>query len=248
MTQTIIKPTVGRIVWFHPSALIGESGFAAPYPGEPLAAIVAKVWSDTCVNLTVFDANGVAHSRTYVLLLQDGNPTPEGGYFCEWMPYQKGQAAKVDALQAVKDKAEAPPTPVEPDAIEQEIRAKGLTAPRITPADIEANIAEERYFTAGQGVIGAGVPGYMVNAQFDLLTFCVLRLSNGFIVTGESACASPDNFDAEIGRQIARQNAINKVWPLMGYELRSKLAQPVKKCTCGPNDGCSGPCDRDRTF
>ena len=56
-----------------------------------------------------------------------------------------------------------------------------------------------------------------------LLTFCVLVLRNGFTVTGESACASPENFDAEIGRKIARENAINKVWALMGYELRSKL-------------------------
>jgi hypothetical protein len=52
----------------------------------------------------------------------------------------------------------------------------------------------------------------------------VLVLRNGFTVTGESACASPENFDAEIGRKIARANAVQKVWPLMGYELRSKLA------------------------
>ena len=58
----------------------------------------------------------------------------------------------------------------------------------------------------------------------SLLTFCVLVLRNGFTVTGESACASPENFDAEIGRQIARQNAVSRIWPLMGYELRSKLA------------------------
>ena len=57
-----------------------------------------------------------------------------------------------------------------------------------------------------------------------LLTFCVLVLRNGFTVTGESACASPENFDADLGRKIARANAVNKVWPLMGYELRSKLA------------------------
>ena len=56
-----------------------------------------------------------------------------------------------------------------------------------------------------------------------LLTFCVLVLRNGFTVTGESACASPENFDAEVGRKIARANAVNKVWPLMGYELKSKL-------------------------
>ena len=57
-----------------------------------------------------------------------------------------------------------------------------------------------------------------------LLTFCVLVLRNGFTVTGESACASAENFDAELGRKIARQQAVEKIWPLMGYELRSKLA------------------------
>lgn len=108
-------------------------------------------------------------------------------------------------------------------AIEKEIQAKGLTAPRITPADIEANIKAEHYFTAGDGYCGAS-GGEVYPTALGLLTFCVLELQNGFTVTGESACASPENFDAEIGRKIARQNAINKVWPLMGYELRSKLA------------------------
>ena len=114
------------------------------------------------------------------------------------------------------------------DKIEQEIQAKGLTAPRITPADIEANIASEHYFTADDGVFwrevkACGKPVTNVNALY-LLTFCVLVLRNGFTVTGESACASPENFDAEVGCKIARANAINKIWPLMGYELRSKLA------------------------
>jgi len=55
-------------------------------------------------------------------------------------------------------------------------------------------------------------------------TVCQLTMQNGFTVVGESACASPANFNAEIGRQIAWENAVDKVWPLMGYELRSKLA------------------------
>ena len=101
--------------------------------------------------------------------------------------------------------------------IEKEIQAKGLTAPRITPADIDANIAGEHYFRAGDAV------GRAEDVALQLLTFCVLILRNGFTVTGESACASPENFDAELGRKIARQNAVAKVWPLMGYELRSKL-------------------------
>ena len=108
--------------------------------------------------------------------------------------------------------------------IEQEIKAKGLTAPRITPADIEANIVDERYFTAADGIRGADNIECERGDPLTLLTFCVLELRNGFTVTGESACASPENFDAEIGRKIARQNAVAKIWPLMGYELRSKLA------------------------
>ena len=121
-------------------------------------------------------------------------------------------------------------------AIEQEIQAKGLTAPRVTPADVEENIVSEHYFTARDGRRGAIVDGTYVGrekpqpeesdlAALDLLTFCVLVLRNGFTVTGESACASPENFDAELGRKIARQNAVQKVWPLMGYALRSELAK-----------------------
>ena len=123
--------------------------------------------------------------------------------------------------------------------IERLIQAKGKTAARVTPADIEANIASEHYFTAADGYRSA--PCFDPNGQpadclpppapLELLTFCVLVLRNGFTVTGESACASPENFDADIGRRIARENAVQKIWPLMGYELRSKLAakpQPVE--------------------
>ena len=48
-------------------------------------------------------------------------------------------------------------------------------------------------------------------------------LQNGFTVSGESACASPENFDAEIGRNVARQNAVQKIWPLLGYQLKDTL-------------------------
>lgn len=114
--------------------------------------------------------------------------------------------------------------------IEKEIQAKGLTAPRVTPADIEANIKGEYYFTAEQAVAATvsqqdeltRLTGW--NGELKLLTFCVLVLKSGFTVTGESACASPENFNAELGRKIARQNAVDKVWPLMGYELKCRLS------------------------
>ena len=107
--------------------------------------------------------------------------------------------------------------------IETEIQAKGLTAPQ----DIEANIASEHYFTALDGCFGrevamCGTPATNVQS-LNLLTFCVIVMRNGFTVTGESACASPENFDAELGRKIARANAVNKIWPLMGYALKQRL-------------------------
>ena len=111
-------------------------------------------------------------------------------------------------------------------AIENETKAKGLTAPRVTPADIEANIVSEYYFTAADGSKASGsVLAERCPQALDLLTFCVLVLKNGFTVTGESACASPENFDAEIGRRIARENAEREIWPLLGYELRTKLME-----------------------
>lgn len=112
-------------------------------------------------------------------------------------------------------------------SIEQEIQAKGLTAPRVTPADIEANIIDELYFTAHEASIGQDLSPsdrpYVAYQAHNLLTFCVLTLRNGFTTTGESACASPENFDAEIGRKIARTNAVQKIWPLMGYALKERL-------------------------
>lgn len=114
-------------------------------------------------------------------------------------------------------------------AVEQAIQAKGKTAPRVTPAALQAVIASEHYFTAAQGVYGAterkedGVVSYSCPLSLPLLTFCVLVLKNGFTVTGESACASPENFDAEIGRQIARANAEQKIWQLEGYLLKQRL-------------------------
>jgi hypothetical protein len=114
--------------------------------------------------------------------------------------------------------------------IEQEIQAKGLIAPRVTLADIEAEIASEHYFTDADGArsIDAVHVDHVIPqdgiGDLGQLTLCVLVLRNGFTVTGESARASPENFDAEIGRMIARQNAVAKIWPLLGFRLRDALA------------------------
>lgn len=94
------------------------------------------------------------------------------------------------------------------ETLEREIIEKGLVAPRLTPDLIDSVIAGEQYHVF----------------EGSQLTVCCLTLSNGFTVTGESACVSPENFDAEIGKKIARENARNKIWALEGYLLKSKLA------------------------
>lgn len=93
--------------------------------------------------------------------------------------------------------------------IEDEINDKGLNAPRLNPAMIDDAIVSEQYHV---------FPG-------TTMTVCALTLRNGYIVSGESAAASPENFDAAIGRKIARENARNKIWALEGYLLREKLSE-----------------------
>lgn len=132
-------------------------------------------------------------------------------------------------------------------AIEAEIKAKGLSAPRLTPADIDATIVSEHYFTAAQGHrqaiedatddAGGCIPSHTNPGALSLLTFCVLVLRNGFTVTGESACASPENFNVEIGRKIARDNARGKIWLLEGYLLRTRLHEAAEYDAKLRNDG-----------
>lgn len=92
----MIQPTVGRVVWFRPAENDYRVGSSEE---QPLAAIVAKVQGERLVNLCVIDANGDTHPRQNVPLLQDDDDTPESGCFCCWMPYQKGQAAKTEAME-----------------------------------------------------------------------------------------------------------------------------------------------------
>lgn len=91
--------------------------------------------------------------------------------------------------------------------VEQEIQTKGLVAPRVTPADVDAAIDRVQYHVF----------------QGTMKTVCEITLKNGFSVSGESACASPDNFDQQIGEQIAKRNAREEIWPLLGYALKEKL-------------------------
>jgi hypothetical protein len=98
--------------------------------------------------------------------------------------------------------------------------AAGRTAPRVSLADIHANIGGQLVFTAGNAAAALGAPAVQA---LDLLTICIVTLRNGFTVIGKSAPASPENFDAELGAKLAYEDAVRQIWPLMGYALRQKL-------------------------
>ena len=95
--------------------------------------------------------------------------------------------------------------------IEKEIQKKGLNAPRLTPDLIDDTIQSEAFHVF----------------EGSQLTVCCLTLRNGFTVTGESACASPENFNVELGEKIARENARDKIWALEGYRLKQELYETV---------------------
>ena len=121
--------------------------------------------------------------------------------------------------------------------LEAQIAAKASSAPRVTAADIQNAISSVHFFTAWEGAQLAywsqsnpdnprpikGQPDK--NGPLSLLTFCVIVLKNGFTVTGEAACASPENYNKTIGETIARHNAEQKMWPLLGYALRDQLSK-----------------------
>ncbi|WP_257230171.1 Gp49 family protein [Acinetobacter sp. YH12039] len=118
--------------------------------------------------------------------------------------------------------------------IEQEIQSKNLNAPRLTSDHIDSKIKGIYYSNPLQGVSPETAMDEGTYQNLRCLTFCTIVLENGFTVTGESACVSPENFDAEIGRKIAYENARNKIWMLEGYLLKEKLyQQPVHEVLKG---------------
>ncbi len=128
--------------------------------------------------------------------------------------------APASAVPKRRETADAEHRP-KPHSLEREIQAKADKGPRVS----------EHYFTAADGARmspDGNWPIHNLNTgSLGLLTFCVLVLRNGFTVYGASACASPENFNAEIGRRIARENAEREIWPLLGFRLRDELARPV---------------------
>lgn len=112
---TVIAPTVGRIVWFHKGT--GQDALIEIDSRQPMAAIITYVHHDRLINVTVFNHEGVCYPLTSVQLLQDGEIGALDAFYCEWMPFQKGQAMRTQELeqraQAIHDKLDGPAAPSE---------------------------------------------------------------------------------------------------------------------------------------
>lgn len=187
------------------------------------------------------------------------NPQP-GGYYVVYADgyasFSPEQAFEEGYLAIGNDAPKVAPmlrdgSPADPEkfgvvTIDSAIKEAGADRyPRITPADIEANIASEHYFTAAEGAMQAGVTQGLIDAAIqgdgvihtqelpealNLLTFCVLVLKNGHRIVGvNEGPVSAENFDPELGRKMAREKAIDQIWPLLGYELRSRLSKAAMR-------------------
>lgn len=123
------------------------------------------------------------------------------------------------------------------EATEAECAAASPSRQRISLADIEANIAATVYLN-GFDAVKAAVRKTMLGTEIDFehfarkavgthcdaLTICLLVMKNGFTILGKSAPADPTNFNEDLGRRLAYEDAVRQAWPLMGYELKSKLS------------------------
>ena len=231
-----IIPTVGRVVYFTPAAVDAQS-IIPDWQSGVCAALVTAVHNENCVNLTVFDANGQHHARCSVCHVSTLPEVPEGGVqkydTWDWMPYQKGQAAKTEQLEAKFGDAHQKPSlaycqqtgslcNAEDLAIEAEIKAKGLIYPRVEVARIDELMSKVRFDC------------HIVDGTTTTVITAILPITdhiNFTVATEIMACVDPRNFNKELGEKHgitkAANAARNKLWELEGYYLARKLEQDM---------------------
>jgi hypothetical protein len=136
--------------------------------------------------------------------------------------YEAGQAAFGQGLEHLTEDAHRKESTMDSLKVSDAAAGAVAVAPRVTLEDIEGAIAERHHLTADQAV---RPDSYMLqkHPQLSMLSICILVMKNGFSVIGHSAPASPENFNAELGKKLAYENAIRQLWPLMGFALRDKL-------------------------
>ena len=198
-----IALAIGMTGLFYPqNHRVGEHGIRAE---------ITRVWSDTCVNISSIEGVDCVATSVYVPPIgTQAIGLPSGNYF---LPDAFVEAVQIAGTDQQAEKAI--------------VQVGADKAPRVTPFEVEAQIRSEFFFTASDGVLGESEMGTRPAAwtNLDQVTICVLILRNGTKVVGvNEGPVSRENFSAEIGRQYARQKAVDQIWPMLGYELRSKLA------------------------
>ena len=229
--RIIVTPTVGRKVWFRPNGSMQKMPCAdgrVVLPEfcsieQPMDATVIFVHGPRMVNLDITDHIGQRFVARSVTLLQDGDFIPDTGFYCEWMPYQTAQAKKEHVVRIEPESEKFGLVSID-SAIEQQIQAAGADkAPRVTPADIEAEIAAEYSTTLDKALAGCPLLEGM-----DRVTVSVIVLKNGTKLVGVNYGAiDPAQHSPEKGAKEARAAAIEQMWPLLGFRLRDELSRPV---------------------
>lgn len=208
-TQTPITAAIGAAVRFFPASS-GDADIAPFQVGE-----IVHLWSDKRANVQFNLPDDRIVIRSSVPLFQEGQAHGIAGYYAELIQPQANEQAQDQP-------------PAFDDHTEQE-------APRITREEVEASIRSEYYFTAADGIIGRSFdendtsePTEEEYAALDMVTICVLILNNGTKIFGvNEGPVSPENFNEAMGKTMARAKAVEQIWPLLGYELRSALQSEV---------------------
>ena len=229
-----IIPTVGRVVYFTPSMSVAIP--VSTDGGGVCAALITAVHNKNCVNLAVFDANGNHHAFCSVNHVSVVPTTVHGAsdhHTWDWMPYQKGQAAKTEQVEAKLGDAHQKPSlaycqqtgslcNAEDLAIEKEIKAKGLIYPRVEVAHIDELMKKVRYDC------------HIVDGTTTTVITAILPITdhiNFTVATEIMACVDPRNFNKELGEKHgitkAANAARNKLWELEGYYLARQLEQDM---------------------
>lgn len=209
--MTTILPTVGRKVWYRTGN--SDQKMNKINPDDPLDATIVGIWADGLINVVVFDSHGNMFTRTGIRLRQEGETISNQSY-CEWMPYQVGQAKAATTPQAtIELQAQEPQRPDAVQTIKPRPKANKVTQEQITA------LMDRVVFRSNVDGTSTFVHAYL-DGKF-------------YLASGHSACVDPANFNAETGYTIARANAKNnachKLWELEGYALWKQMQTEPKQ-------------------
>lgn len=213
--STFITPTKGRIIYLRPYGSKDET----LYPG-----MIAHVNTDGTINVAAADTWGSQYIALNVPLLQGEEERPQYEPYAEWMPYQVQQAARAEMDTATND--------INKVYGRESMRLEAPTYVGQTAADYPAVTYDK--FGVKDKLNREDIDEVIISVQYHVfpgttMTVCCLTLTNGYNVTGESACVVKENYDQFKGEELAFKDAVQKIWMLEGYLLKqAKFMTAIK--------------------